>query len=102
MHPWITEDWEFTLTVLHGCAKDCRIGLEAGDRFTFRYALPAGMCPKTASHLHTLCEIIRCGGDFTHRGSADPLSIVFSCAEGVLTFRLTAQHLSDREDLRHA
>lgn len=93
MRPWIKEDWEFTLTVMHGRAQDCRIGLEAGDSFTFRYALPAGICPKTAPMLHTLCEIIRCGGDYTHRGSPDPYSIEFPCADGVLTFQLTARRL---------
>lgn len=93
MKPWIHEDWEFTLTVLRGRACDCRIGLEAGDSFTFRYALPAGMCPKTAPQLYTFCEIIRCGGDFTHRGSPDPYLIDFSCADGVTAFRLIARRL---------
>lgn len=94
MQPWIQEDWEFTLTVIRGQAECCRIGLEAGDSFTFRYALSGGMCPKTAFLLHTLCEIIRCGGDFTHRGSPDPHSIDFSCADGAVTFRLTARQLA--------
>lgn len=93
MHPWIREDWEFTLAVLHGEARSCRIGLEAGDAFTFQYALPAGLCPKTVLQLHTLCEIVRCGGDFTHRGSPDPYSIEFPCADGVLAFQLTARRL---------
>ena len=93
MRPWIHEDWEFTLTVLQGEAAQCRIGLETGDAFTFRYALPAGICPKSVPPLHTLCEIIRCGGDFTHRGSPEPYSIDFSCADGVLRFRLQARRL---------
>lgn len=93
MRPWIREDWEFTLTVLHGEPAGCRIGLEAGDVFVFRYALPAGMCPKTVPQLHTLCEIIRCGGDFTHRGSPEPLRIDFPCADGAMTFRLEARRL---------
>ena len=93
MHPWIRENWEFTLTVLRGEASSCRIGLEAGDTFTFQYALPADLCPKTVPQLHTLCEIVRCGGDFTHRGSPDPFSIEFPCADGVLTLRLEARGL---------
>ena len=95
MQPWIHEDWEFTLTVLDGSARSCRIGLEAGDTFTFRYALPAGICPKTVPQLHTLCEIIRCGGDFVHRGSPDPLCIDFPCADGVLTLRLRARRVTE-------
>ena len=91
MKPWILEDWEFTLTVMQGEAHQCRIGLEAGDTFTFTYALPAGICPKSVPQLHTLCEIIRCGGDFTHLGSSDPNSIEFSCADGILALRLTAR-----------
>lgn len=94
MKPWIREEWEFTLTVLNGEARSCRIGLEAGDVFTFRYALPAGICPKTVPFIHTLCEIIRCGGDFTHRGSPDPMSIDLPCADGALTLRLSARRLS--------
>lgn len=94
MHPWIHEDWEFTLTVVRGCAKDCRIGLEAGDTFTFQYALPCGLCPKTVPQIHTLCEIIRCGGSFTHRGSTDPFSIEFPCTDGMITCQLTARRLT--------
>lgn len=93
MHPWIQEDWEFTLTVLQGESTQCRIGLETGDEFTFCYALPAGICPKTVPQLHTLCEIIRCGGDFTRRGSPDMYHIDFPCADGVLRFRLQARRL---------
>lgn len=96
MRPWIVEDWEFTLTVLHGEARHCRIGLEDGDAFTFQYALPAGICPKTAPVLYALCEVVRCGGDFTHRGSSEPYSIEFPCADGVLTFRLCARKLTRR------
>ncbi len=93
MHAWIEEDWEFTLSVIKGAAEHCRIGLEAGDVFTFRYATPDGFCPKTMHLVYTLCEVIRCGGDFTHRGSADPCSIEFSCADGVQQFRLSARKL---------
>jgi len=93
MRPWIEEDWEFTLTVINGAAEHCRIGLEKGDAFTFMYATPGDFCPKTMHLVYTLCEVIRCGGDFTHRGSADPYSIDFSCADGALQFRLTARRL---------
>ena len=98
MRPWLREDWEFTLTVLQGEARQCRIGLETGDEFTFHYALPAGICPKTVPHLHTLCEIIRCGGDFTHRGSPDMYRIDFPCADGVIRFRLEGRRLPHAPD----
>ena len=91
MRPWIQEDWEFTLTVINGEARQCRIGLETGDEFTFRYALPAGICPKIVPQLYTLCEIIRCGGDFSHRGSPEKYLIKFSCADNVIRFCLHAR-----------
>ena len=94
MRPWIQEDWEFTLTVLQGEARQCRIGLEEGDEFTFRYALPAGICPKIVPQLHTLCEIIRCGGDFTHRSSPERYLINLPCTDGVILFRLQARRLT--------
>ena len=91
MKPWIEEDWEFTLTVTE--AAPCRIGLEKGDRFTFTYATAAGMCPKTMGTLHTLCEIIRCGGDYTLRGSKEKHSVDFPCADGCVQFHLEAKHI---------
>lgn len=41
--------------------------------------------------LHTLCEIIRCGGDFTHRGSDKSYEIDFPCADGTIRFHLAAK-----------
>ena len=94
MHKWITEDWQFTITVQSGRAENCRLGFETGDEFTCEYAVPAGFCPKTMSVLHTLCEIIRCGGDFTHRGSDKPFEIDFPCADGALLFHLAAKKVN--------
>ncbi len=90
MRPWIEEDWRFTITVRDGRAETCRLGFETGDEFQCEYAVPNGFCPKTMPVLHTLCEIIRCGGDFTHRGSDKPYEIDFSCADGAVVFRLMA------------
>lgn len=94
MHKWIVEEWQFTITVSSGKADDCRLGFEPGDMFSCEYAVPAGFCPKTMPVLHTLCEIIRCGGDFTHCGSDKPHEIDFSCADGMITFNLTAKKVS--------
>ena len=88
MKPWIEEDWEFELTVTD--AAPCRIGLEKGDVFRFTYAAAAGMCPKTMGTVYTLCEIIRCGGDFTARGSTEKYGIEFPCADGCVRFTLRA------------
>ncbi len=94
MHRWIAEDWQFTISVIKGNAEDCRLGFETGDEFQCEYAVPTGFCPKTMPVLHTLCEIIRNGGDFTHRGSAQPYEIDFPCADGAVTFHLTANRLN--------
>ena len=95
MHKWIVENWQFTITVTDGQAKNCRLGFEKGDEFQCEYAVPSGFCPKTMPVLHTLCEIIRCGGDFTHRGSDRAYEIDFPCADSMITFHLTAKKVED-------
>jgi len=92
MKKWIEEDWEFELTVTD--AAPCRIGMEKGDVFRFTYAAAAGMCPKTMGTVYTLCEIIRCGGDFRLRGSSEAHVIEFPCADGPIIFRLEAEQIT--------
>lgn len=46
MKKWLAEDWEFEITVIKGQAKECRMGLEAGDRFVCQYECPAGFARK--------------------------------------------------------
>lgn len=91
MKKCIVEDWLFEITVTK--AKPCRLGFEAGDRFTCTYECPTGFCPKTMPVLYTLCEIIRCGGDYKLRGSESSLEIDFPCADGCVDFHLVAKHL---------
>ncbi len=93
MRQWMIEDWLFTITVTDGKADACRLGFETGDQFLCKYAVPTGFCPKTMPIVHMLCEIIRCGGDFTHRGSNKPYEIDFPCVDGMITFHLTAQKI---------
>ena len=94
MKHWMEEDWIFRITVLRGEARQCRIGLEQGDSFTCTYACPGDFCPKTMPVLHTLCEIIRCGGDFRLRGSSKAYAIEFPCADGPIIFRLEAEQIT--------
>lgn len=89
MKKWLTEDWEFTITVIS--AKPCRMGFEVGDTFTCKYECPAGFCPKSMQTLHTLCEIARCGGDYRLRGSRSSREIDFPCADGCIEFHLVAR-----------
>lgn len=95
MRKWIIEDWEFTITVTSGKAEHCRLGFEEGDSFQCEYAVPTGFCPKTMPVLHTLCEIIRKGGSFTHRGSDTPYEIDFPCADGAVCFHIIAKKVTD-------
>ncbi|MDR1464409.1 MAG: hypothetical protein LBJ11_03805 [Oscillospiraceae bacterium] len=70
MKKWVTEDWEFELTVIDGQAGHCRLGIEKGDKFIFQYECPVGICSKLmARQLYALCEVIRYGGDFTYSRS---------------------------------
>ncbi len=45
MNKWIKENWSFRLEVIDGYVKDCRLGLEKGDVFSFEYETPQGFCP---------------------------------------------------------
>ena len=66
MKKWIVEDWEFEITVLHGEAEQCRMGLETGDQFHCTYECPAGFCPKRCRYcipyvkLPAVAAIINC------------------------------------------
>lgn len=51
MNKWVTEDWKFELTVAEGKARDCRLGIEKGDKFGFSYECPEGICPRVMTEL---------------------------------------------------
>lgn len=94
MKKTIVEDYEFTIEILS--VNECRMGFEKGDKFTCKYECPAGFCPKTMSKLHTLCEVVRAGGDLRLLGgplSDSPMSIKFTCADGPVMFRLDGKKL---------
>ena len=98
MKKWVVEDWGFEITATHGKAGNCRLGLEAGDKFSFQYEVPVGFCPRTMGDLFTWCEVIRCGGDFTYRGIKDKYAIDLRCACGCIHFRLTAKPINRDEN----
>ena len=90
MKRWVVEDWEFELTVIDGEAGNCRLGLEKGDKCVFSYECPAGMCPRVMTELFTWCEVIRCGGDFTHRGEKEKYEMDLHCPCRCILFHLKA------------
>ena len=98
MNRWIQEDWRFEITVTQGEARHCRLGLEKGDKFECSYECPTGFCSKSMAQLYTLCEVIRCGGDFRLRGSKSPREIRFPCADGVIEFEIKAIPIPHEED----
>ena len=90
MKKWIVEDWAFEVEVTRGEARSCRLGLEKGDSFRFEYETPGGFCPRAMAEIYTWCEVIRCGGNFTLRGSKDPYEMMVPCPCHCLDFRLKA------------
>ncbi len=96
MKKWIDEEWEFHITAIKGEAPHCRMGIEKGDTFYCTYSCPAGFCPKTMPVLHTLCEIVRCGGNYKLRGSKSEHEITFPCADGCIEFKLTAKQIDTK------
>ena len=80
-------------TVTDGRAEQCRLGFERNDRFRCGYETPSGFCPKTMPVLYTLCEIVRCGGNYTGRGSQKEYEIDFPCADGEILFHLEAKQV---------
>jgi len=99
MNKWIVEDWEFELTAIEGEAKHCRLGIEKGDKFVFQYETPSHFCPRAIIELFTWCEIIRCGGDFTHRGRENEKhKMNFSCPCQSIKFQLIATPINRNEN----
>ena len=94
MKKQIVEEWEFAITVKEGEVKHCRLGFETGDVFTCQYEVPSGFCPKTMATLHTLCEIVRCGGNYRLRGSENEYEIDFPCTDGCVCFHLVAKQIN--------
>lgn len=98
MNKWIVEDWAFEVEVIDGEAKNCRLGLEKGDTFHFEYETPQNFCPRAFIEMFSWCEVIRCGGDFTYRGSKEKYQMEFPCPCHCLQFRLCARPINRDKD----
>lgn len=98
MRKWIVEDWEFTVTATSGEARNCRLGIEKGDKFTFQYGCPANFCPRAMIEIFTWCEVIRCGGDFTSRGCSEKTAMDLKCPCNCIDFRLEAKPIHRDEN----
>ena len=92
------EDWEFEIAVTDGEAHDCRLGIEMGDTFIFQYGSPDGICPRIMAEAFVWCEVVRCGGDFTHRGTSEKYAMELRCPCGSIGYRLTAHPINRDEN----
>lgn len=96
MKKWYEKDWEFVIRVSNDNYKKCRLSLETGDEFKCSYGAPYGFCSKTMLILYSLCEIVRCGGNYNLRGSKKPYEIEFLCPDGFVKFNLIAIKKDDK------
>jgi uncharacterized repeat protein (TIGR04076 family) len=91
------EDWQFTIEVLQvgkqNKAKECRLGLEVGDRFICRFETPAGFCPTVFIKIFPSLEAVRCGGDLRNLGGKGPAEMTFLCPDGGVRFGLTGERM---------
>lgn len=96
MDKWFHEDWHFKIEVINvgkdNQPKECRLGLEPGDIFECEYETPAGFCPTSFIKIFAAMEAVRCGGDLRNLGGEDKSKVVFSCPDGVVTFRLIGEY----------
>lgn len=95
MKKWYPEDWQFTIEVLkvgkENRAEECRLGLEAGDRFVCRFETPEGFCPTAFIKIFPSLEAVRCGGDLRNLGGKGPAEMTFLCPDGAVKFGLTGE-----------
>ena len=99
MNKWIVKDWGFEAEVIDDESKHCRLGLEQGDKFHFAYEPPQDFCSRALTEIFTWCEVIRCGGNFTHRGAKEKYSMEIPCPCHCLPFRLTAIPIRDESGI---
>jgi len=95
MKNWYKEEYSFIITVksvgTDGKPEHCRNGHEIGDAYTCEYGCPGGFCSKSMAKLFPLMEAVRAGGDLSNLlTGAMKHSGVFTCPDGVVTFKLEA------------
>jgi uncharacterized repeat protein (TIGR04076 family) len=99
MKKWYREDWHFKIEVVRvgkeNKAEECRLGLEPGDTFECTYETPAGFCPTSFHKIFPSLEVVRCGGDLRNLGGEGPRETTFDCPDGVVLFKVTAEHRSE-------
>ncbi|UCC64810.1 MAG: TIGR04076 family protein [Anaerolineae bacterium] len=65
------EDWRFEVTVT-AAKGECRAGHQVGDRWTFEYGMPQGLCGEAFYTMYPLIHAMRLGADVRNREDDDP------------------------------
>lgn len=93
MNQWIVEDWRFTVTVMDGISKNCRLGFEKAINSIVNTKSPPAIVLKQHIFYILYCEIISMRRDFKNKGSDKEYEIDFPCADGMILFHLVAEHV---------
>jgi len=93
MQDWYQEECAFEAEVLgvRGGPKNCRAGHEEGDRFTFAYRTPEGLCGELYHQVFPLLQALRAKGDMrTFNADNQPNEVTVWCPCRVVRLQLIA------------
>ena len=68
----------------------CRAAHRKGQRWSFDWHTPSGLCGEVYAGLYPLLVALRVGGDMRELGSTEPNRRVYTCPSRVVRFRLSA------------
>lgn len=71
-------------------AKYCRAGHNQGEKFTFAWNTPEGLCGEAFVGMYPVLCALRTGGDMRLLGSEEKHTRVYTCPSRVVKFRITA------------
>lgn len=69
----------------------CRALHKKGEKFTFSWNTPEGMCGEAFVGMYPVLFSLRVGGDMTLLGSEEKKMRVYTCPSRVVTFKITAE-----------
>jgi uncharacterized repeat protein (TIGR04076 family) len=71
-------------------ASACRAAHRKGEKFTFSWNTPEGMCGEAFVGMYPVLFSLQVGGDMTLLGSEDNNVRVYTCPSRVVQFKITA------------
>jgi uncharacterized repeat protein (TIGR04076 family) len=72
-------------------ASACRAEHEKGQKFTFDWNTPQGICGESFVGMYPVLFALRVGGDMQMLGSPDKNTRVYTCPSRVVKFRIAAR-----------